>query len=509
LLYLNRKFFTSIAIAALVGAAGCSGHAGNTLPNMPSSHTGDVTHATQTVAVASLFHKNSEKYSDTGSHPVTGRSGSAVVQSRALLAKDGTTLVEATTGTLDAQPGSGNIRHVTVTPTLANGTEDETQAYNNLKAGGYWSHTYTGLAHNQAVRVDTNITNLDPRTDVVTTNDTVKKRPDLSALRLDGPQKAYPNQQVTFTATVGELNGDVGANADCVLSADGHQVDQSQGIWVDAAGTVSCTFQTSFSTTGTKHLSVSVASVVPGDWDTSNNAAQTTIDIVDPTVKLHVYFNAYSNHSTHIGTETYTDPASSSSTAYSNAYTYSGMYMDAYTYDHQFAFPAQQVSLNLTADGNDAYTNDFASVMGSAQTYYDETCQYGFQNDGYVNLCSGPSWTSIWGEIYGNAATYYSNSITTSCSSAGCTTNSWISNSAYLEGNPFVLGHSNVLTVKLADSAGTQFSGSTDPAIGNTSTWSNPYSNCWGYGWYYGGTSCDNGTDTETYTYANGWSSNW
>ncbi len=497
------KFFGAAAIAALIAAGGCS-HAGGALPQTGGSLSTGPRHASDIAAATSLFHANSEKYRDTGSHPVTGRSGSAAVQSRALLAKDGTTLVEATTGTLDAQPGSGNFRHVTVTPTTVDGNLDQTQAYNNLKAGGYWSHTYTGLARNETVKLDSNITDLDPRTDVVTTIDTVKKRPDLSALKLAGPPKAYPNQPVTFTATVSELNGDLGAHADCILSADGQQVDQSLGTWVDAAGTVSCAFQTSFATTGTKHLTVSVANVVPGDWDMSNNAAQTTIEIVDPVVKLQTWANAFAYSQSVNGTQTYSAPWQSETTAYSNSEQYSSAGISAYTYDHQFAFPAQQASAVLNIDGSDAYSYDLGANMNAPYQEWYETCQSGFTTGAYMNVCSGSSWTNVWVSLYGSQVTYYSKTIGTQCNYWGCSTYSWVDNYGYTDGRTFNLGTTDVFSLNLTDGAGTKYVGKTQPAAVQTSSWNYPYNSCWSYGWYYDTTWCDTGTTqgSSSYVYA-------
>src|SRR5690348_17185964 len=128
----------SMAAAAILAAAvitGCSGHGVNAVPQTSNTHNTSGAPrkiSAQANAGGSLFHPNSVKYSDKGTHPATGRSGSAVVQSRALLAKDGTALVEATTGTLDAQPGPGNIKHVTTQATTVDGTAQPTSAYNGL-----------------------------------------------------------------------------------------------------------------------------------------------------------------------------------------------------------------------------------------------------------------------------------------------------------------------------------------------------------------------------------------
>jgi len=58
--------------------------------------------AAQRIARGPQFHPNTQKYSDAGAKPVTGRSGSASLEARALLASDGTADIEVSTGSLDA-----------------------------------------------------------------------------------------------------------------------------------------------------------------------------------------------------------------------------------------------------------------------------------------------------------------------------------------------------------------------------------------------------------------------
>jgi len=502
---------SAAALAAVIAmlATGCSGKSVSPLPAVSGARSAARAPMSAGSAGGSLFHKNSEKYADAGSHPVTGRSGSAVVQSRALLAKDGSTLLEATTGTLDAQPGPGNVRHVSVTPAI-NGKDDNTVVYNNLKAGGYWSHTYAALAHNESVKVDTNIDGIDtPRTDVVTTNDTVKKRPDL-AVSVGGPAKAYRNRPVTFVAPVHELNGDVGARADCVLSVDGAQVDQAQGIWVDAGGNVACSFTTAFASLGIKHVTVTVGNVVPGDWDTANNVAQTTIEIVDPIVKLHTTGSASNTTWNDRGTETYSyndywwyNYSESSTTNWDNNNHTSDLWIDGYSFDHQVQLPVQQFAAGLTVDGAQTFAADnttlqFAPPQGSG----DWSCQYTFGGGSDGNICSGPGYTAVYFHHYSEQVTYYSVNYDNYCEWYGCYTSSWVSNYTTSNGvTPVNIGNAgstDVLSIGLTDSAGTQFKGTTTPAVVQPVNYSNAYNYCYGYGWYYYDNYCYNGVTTET-----------
>lgn len=90
-------------------------------------------------------------------------------------------------------------------------------------------------------------------------------------------------------------------------------------------------------------VTVTVANVVPGDWDLSNNSAQTTIQIADPIVKLTTHGSAYEETQTDNGTQTYSDPWESYNTTYSNSWKYSDFNINGYAFDQTFAFPAQQL----------------------------------------------------------------------------------------------------------------------------------------------------------------------
>ena len=67
------------------------------------------------------------------------------------------------------------------------------------------------------------------------------------------------------------MMGDLGATADCILSADGTVVDRVSDMWVDAGGVVTCHFTATFTTPGQHALHVAVGNVRPGDYDMTNN----------------------------------------------------------------------------------------------------------------------------------------------------------------------------------------------------------------------------------------------
>jgi hypothetical protein len=230
---------------------------------------------------------NSVKYSDKGLKPATGRAGSAQVTARALLGREGKTELELTTGSLDSSetPLGSIVR--TQLKTLDGSGEAAVLLTDGPKTGGFVRYTLAGLTRGQQLTIQANVTGIDDaRTDVVTVVETVKRRPDLTVSSIGLPTNALPNSNVVIAADVGELNGDSGARADCVLSVDGVEADRASGIWIDAGGRASCVFVHNFPTPGTHSLAVSLVNVAPADDDGANNTATATLDVKTPIVPL-------------------------------------------------------------------------------------------------------------------------------------------------------------------------------------------------------------------------------
>jgi hypothetical protein len=229
-----------------------------------------------------------QRFSDHGLHPATGRSGSASLSVRALLNKDGKTDVEMTTGVMDQQdpPPPGHIRKAQLKPLNQDGDPIYTRNYNGLTGGGYFATQVDGLSHLQQVQVQTNIDGIDGRrTNVVTVVETVKKRPDLAVSNL-APGSGRVGVPLNITVLVSELNGDVGATANCVLYEGETEIDRAQGIYLDAGTVVTVAFTHTFTTAGTKQLEVRLEQINPGDWDGANNSVAGNIVITQPNDNL-------------------------------------------------------------------------------------------------------------------------------------------------------------------------------------------------------------------------------
>lgn len=234
------------------------------------------------------LHPNSEIYRQKDPPAATGRSGNANLSVRMLMNRNGTTDVDVTTGTLDsAVAAPGRLSKVQLKAYDGAGGVQGVENYNGLNAGGSFAINLPDLERGQPIETQANIDGIDKRTDVVTVTGNVKLRPDLVVDSIDSKDKAVVGAYVHIAGVIAEHNGDIGANGDCLLSVDGTVVDSAVGIYVDSGSEVTCLFTHRFSAAGTHTIRVSIANVVPGDYDMANNAAEKSIVVVPNTVPLH------------------------------------------------------------------------------------------------------------------------------------------------------------------------------------------------------------------------------
>jgi hypothetical protein len=246
-----------------------------------------------------MFVTNARKYSDVGHHPSSARAGSATLSALALLSGDGTADVEVASGEWDGWTrgrqmredpyGGTSLSKVQLKVFAPDGKLRTTRNFSNLDSSA--TLPGNGLVRGGHVQVQANIKGADvSRTGVVTVDAPVRLRPDLAVTALQRPPRAALNTAVPIVAVVRELNGDLGAWADCVLYVDGVEQDRAYGIWVDAGGTVSITFMHMFRTLADTRLEVRVERVAPGDFDASNNVASGIMPVIR--VPSSFYFDA-------------------------------------------------------------------------------------------------------------------------------------------------------------------------------------------------------------------------
>jgi hypothetical protein len=493
--------------------------------------------------------KSSKHYRESGVGNATGRSGSANMVARALLDKDGNTIVEVTTGTLDsANTPPGSFRKVQFKALSATGNALFVQNYFPPTASGYYSFVSPALHRAEQIQLQGNISGIDRnRTDVVTVVELVKARPDLAVRNLTLPSSAFVNHPVNISANIVEINGDAAAVTACVLTVDGNVVDQVRNVYVDAAGSVSCAFVYTFNATGSHTIQVAAASVVPGDWDTSNNSSSGTIDITSPmtaesafasfqdnnggfplirtsTFKAWYLGNLVGDTSTSFGNsgrtqDSNTQFSSSGCTGSTNAvpwqfpidvtytenmdgapvYSFTDTGISGYTTSYSgYNFP---ICRGIVASENLQYGSDYASDHWNYLLSY----QY---YDSAANLLMSSQ--SIQSERYAGDVTYFSYGYQCyywSPPSGTCSSPSdyytWNSPGQDVYGTIVPVGSTWVPTVSTQDAAGNTFSGSISVPLTITQVTNSQPETCTSYGpdsngYYY--QSCSSYTNNYTIT---------
>jgi hypothetical protein len=227
------------------------------------------------------------KYRDVGAKAAVSRTGVASLTVSALLDRAGVTHLNVTSGTAE-NPGSGAGTLDQVQVKFVPGDSVEPQVQNFHQVGsGHLTYQFSGFTRGVPVQVRANVSGIVAnRTDVVTVSDQVRLRPDLAVVSVDLPPYAVMNAPITIQADVRELNGDVGARADCVLYVGGVATDRAAGIWVDAGGSVSCAFRHTFTQAGGHVVRVALENQSPADYETSNDSRERSISIEPPTTFL-------------------------------------------------------------------------------------------------------------------------------------------------------------------------------------------------------------------------------
>jgi len=222
---------------------------------------------------------STQKYRERNPAGGKGRAGGVTLTARMLAAKNGTTVLEATTGEFESPtPPPGVIWKMQVSTLDALGVVMSTLQYRDPQPeGGYFTQTYTNLYPGQPFQIQAHVRTSAKRNDTVTVTTSVEKRPDITVAALISPPRAAVNVSTNMFAVISELNGNIGARTDCVLYVDGVEADRAAAMWVDGGDSVSCALAPRFATTGSHTLKVRAESVDPGDWDNSNNSIEKSI----------------------------------------------------------------------------------------------------------------------------------------------------------------------------------------------------------------------------------------
>lgn len=255
----------TVAPVSVAGSRGAANRSGHGLPQMIA---------------------NSQQYRPQTYQHASNRSGAASLSATAMLGKNGQTDLSITSGRAGVSGAAGNISKAQVKLLDNAGVAQQTINYNGT-SGSSLQKSYAGRPRHSRIQVQANVRDIDPkRTDVVTITETVNLRPDIAVTDVSAPAQARPATQVMISATLAELNHDLGATANCVLYIDGTEADRANGIWIAEGDAVNCQFMQTFPASGNFTLTVTAEGVVPGDFDLSNNSASRQIQIVNPEVQL-------------------------------------------------------------------------------------------------------------------------------------------------------------------------------------------------------------------------------
>lgn len=303
------------------------------------------------------FFPNSQKYKDSSIPNATGRSGTASIEARALFNRDRTTDLEVTS--------SGAIAKVHLqspsTPALNFDGSD----------GGTFSQNLGGLGPHEQLGITANVRGVDgARTDVVSVDEIVKRRPDLLT-SINAPASAFRGRTVLVRATFRELNGDVGARANFRLYADGTLIDRVEGAWVDANGHVDAVFAPVIDKSGDVALTVAAEDVDPGDWDDSNNSATVHITVKEPAEFYSWNATVYEEDGRHFSHEQYSwGDFTTDNKGINQGFDVSAMIRG------EVPHVAMKLTASASTDGQPLYSGETSEFDGPFRTW-DGYCSWG------------------------------------------------------------------------------------------------------------------------------------
>jgi len=230
----------------------------------------------------------------------TSESDDGVLATRALINRDDTADLEVTTGALDStMPAPGRLDRVDLQVFETGGSLVTERTFTPGDGDGYFGSRLFGMRRGFPFRIDALLqrSDRDPVTRVAVQS-IARLRPDLSFADIIGPGRIgiigpgrwgiigpgriFADRPVFITSLVRELNRDVGAVADCVLTLDGVEVRRINAFGIRAGGYSMCTFNHRFTELGVHQIGVVLTNVKPGDWDHANNQVVETVTIIGP-----------------------------------------------------------------------------------------------------------------------------------------------------------------------------------------------------------------------------------
>ena len=333
-----------------------------------------------------------------------------------------------------------------------------------------------------------------------------------------------------LASTISELNGDAGATATCLLLVDGVEADRAEGIYVDSGSAVTCAFAHAFDATGAHALEVRVADVVPGDWDTANNAVTGSIEIVAGGAPF--YWTAVAYKTTTVSTSRSEGWFRTSDGTYAQEQDWQQVYSDTSTWEScglvgssssALTFPLSHAAVEMSADGAVIGSIDLSDVPADWSYEWEDYSTGGlYRYDPatgfylYITTVTFWGWSNTTAQAtrYGGEATYFSHYYSAYWYGYDGATYSYAYNYddtySYSYGT-WPMTSTAAVNLDIVDANGTSFAAHADMSLQPYQySWEQPYE-CYDYAWGYDGTSggehyCYGGSrsESEVFGFASG-----
>jgi hypothetical protein len=222
-----------------------------------------------------------------------------------LINQDGTTDVIVGVDVLEPETSTFTppslAKHIQMKTFDTDGVLQWTQNYQDAPltieaTSSHVAYQYVDVLRHQPIRTQVQVQNEQTTdTEVLRAVGTALLRPDLAVIQVEAPDSAPVGSLLNITATIEELNRDLGANATVTLSDSTGVIDTVEGEYYSPAATHSLHFVAEAPTVaGTYTLTVNVGDVDPNDYDQTNNTLSIDVEIVDPLTTTTFSSNYYS-----------------------------------------------------------------------------------------------------------------------------------------------------------------------------------------------------------------------
>ncbi|HEY6961931.1 MAG TPA: hypothetical protein VI408_08605 [Gaiellaceae bacterium] len=193
--------------------------------------------------------------------------------------------------TFDAKPGCGAVvlvKHIQVKTFTADGAVAAVKNVKNEEAkDGVAAIALDRVDRGLRIETDAEVQTGEPtRTFVLRDATTSKLRPDLVVTAIDAPKSVLVGTDVSLTANIEELNGDVGATATATLKGALGPIGDPMPLTVAADGSTTVTLPAGTLATATPNeFTIEVSQSKPAEYDVTNDTRSATVEVTKSELK--------------------------------------------------------------------------------------------------------------------------------------------------------------------------------------------------------------------------------